>query len=654
MTQNTVPTAFVFDGFRLDLARRRLTDAGGRVLQLSARAYDVLVYLVENRARVVGKDELMGAVWARVVVEENNLTQAIYNIRKALGDSRESPRFIVTVAGRGYQFIADARPEAGDLGAAAMTATDAAPSAATAQPMHEPVSMDASANDAASVPAKPAAPASTPPPPRHSRRWLLAAGGAALAGLAGAAYWLGRPTRRSGLPPTVAVLPFKPLVEAAGNDAVELGITESLINRLSELPDVVVSPLSSVRRFSGQGTDAREAGRTLRVAAVLEGHVQVEQDRLRLTARLIDVSEGRSLWAGSFNEHLDDFFSVQESLSNQIVQALSLELSEAQRDRLGRRDTADAEAWQLYLNGRYHWDRKTEDGFLRSIEFYEAAAARDPKFALPYAGLADAYAVLGVFDLRPPDSVFPRARAAAQRAIELDPQLGEAHASLGHVATQYDRDWREGERLYRHALELRPTYAQAVMWLANNHLMRGRLPEALAEARQAQLLEPMSLTFAANVGLVLGYAGRLGPALVQLQDLAEAAPQAPVVRHHLARLHIFRGEPVEAIRLLEGFKAPAPGSLSNLGRAYALAGRADDARAEAARLQQLAQQGFGVGYDMALIYAALGERERTLAALESALTDHSQMIGFINADPGFDSLREEPRFRAVVARLGLG
>ena len=628
--QDITPSAYIFEGFRLDLARRRLADPDGRTLPLPARAYDVLAYLVEHRARVVSKDELMRTVWSRVVVEENNLNQAIYNIRKVLGDSRDTPRFIVTIAGRGYQFIADTRPDIGDVTAAPMPAAEVRASAIEAAPT--PVAV----------------------PAQLSRRWLLAAGGAAIAGLAGAAYWLGRPARTNGLPSSMAVLPFKPLVDSAANEAIELGITESMINRLSELPGIVVSPLSSVRRFSGQNVDAREAGRTLRVAAVLDGHVQVDQDRLRLTARLIDVNDGRSLWAGSFNERLDDFFSVQQSLANQVVQALSLELSDAQRVRLARRDTADAEAWQLYLNGRYHWDRKTEDGFLRAIEFYEAAAARDPQFALPHAGLADAYAVLGVFNLRPPAAVFPLSRAAAKRAVELDGQLSEAHASLGHVATQFDRDWREGERLYRHALGLRPNYGQAVMWLANNHLMQGRIPEALAEARQAQLLEPMSLTFAANVGMVLSYAGRLDAALGQLAGLVEATPESPVARHHLARVHVFRGEPDEAIRLLEGFAARAPGGLANLGRAYALAGRTDDARAEIARLQGLGAQGFGVGYEIALIYATLGERESALAALETALTDHSQMVGFINVDPGFALLRDEPRFRDVIDKLGLG
>ena len=645
--QTNTPTAYVFEGFRLDLARRRLSDREGRVLSLSARAYDVLVHLVEHRARVVSKDELLRTVWSRVVVEENNLNQAIYNLRKALGDSRETPRFIVTVAGRGYQFIAATHVD--DDQAAIEQSIPEPPSPGPREP--PPVSSELP--PVAPIATEPLAPPpQAPPPARRSRRWLFVAGGAALAGIAGA-FWLRVPRRETGMPSSVAVLPFMPLLATEANEAFELGITESLINRLSELPGIVVSPLSSVRRHAGPGVDPLEAGRTLRVAAVLEGHVQVDKDRLRLTARLLDVRDGRSLWSGRFNERLDDFFSVQESLANQVVQALSLDLSEEQRDRLARRETADPEAWQLYLNGRYHWDRKTEDGFLRSIEFYEAAARRDPSFALPYAGLADALAVLGVFNMRPPESVFPQSRAAAQRAVELDDRLAEAHAALGHIATQFDRDWRKGEQLYRFALGLRPAYAQAVMWLANNHLMQGRVTESLAEARQAQLLEPMSLTFAANVGMVLSYAGRLDTAYEQLAGLVEAAPQSSVARHHLARLHIFRGEAAEAIRLLEGFQARAPGGQSNLGRAYALAGRTADTLAEINKLEALGLEGFGVGYDIALIRAALGEREPALAALERALGDHSQMVGFINVDPGFDAIRDEPRFRTVVEHLRL-
>lgn len=263
-------------------------------------------------------------------------------------------------------------------------------------------------------------------------------------------------------------------------------------------------------------------------------------------------------------------------------------------------------------------------------------------------------AVLGVFDMRPPLEVFPKARAAAKRAIELDDGLAEAHASLGHVAVQFDRDWQTGDRQYRTALELRPSYAQAVMWLANSALMQGRLPEALAGARQAQLLEPMSLTYAASVGMVLGFIGRYDAACQQLAGLHEAAPGSALVRHHLARVQILRGQPAEAIRLIENFTARAPHGLANLGWAYAAAGRIDEARARLAWLQGLGREGFGVGYHLALVHAALGEREAALAALERGLVDYSQSIHFAGVDPALESYRDEPRFRAVLGRLGLG
>ena len=637
--EKTAPTVFVFEGYRLDLGRRRLADPAGGTLPLSGRAYDVLAYLVENRARVVDKDEIMRAVWPRVIVEENNLNQAIYNLRKALGDSRESPRFIVTVAGRGYQFIADVRPADSD---AAPVSPTPPPGEVAVVAAPESKSMD-----------EPPAPAhlATPAAASVSRRWLLAA--AAATGLAGTAWLLRERAGRRGLPSSVAVLPFKPLLESDANAAVEFGITESLINRLGALPGVVVPPLSSVRRFSGTETDPLQAARELGVAAVLDGHLQIDRDRLRVTARLLEVSTGRALWSGRFNEPLDDFFVVQESLAEQVVRALALELSTEQRDRLARRDTDDPEAWQLFLNGRYQNSLRTEESLKRALEFYEAAARRDPEFALPHAAMADVLCVQGVFGLRQPQTVFPRAALAAQRAIELDEGLAEAHAALGHIQLQYHRNWREGERLYRHSLALRPEQALGQLLLANCLMMQGRTEEALAEGRRAQSIEPADATYAANLGMLLMLARRYDLAYAQLADLSGTSPNLPLVRHHLARLHLLRGEPEESIRLLEGFGGRAPGSFSNLGRAYALAGRVDDARGELARLRTLGTEGFGVGFDSALIHAALGERDAALSALEAGLGDHSQLQLYLNVEPGFDGLRDEPRFRAVSRQLGL-
>jgi DNA-binding winged helix-turn-helix (wHTH) protein/TolB-like protein/Flp pilus assembly protein TadD len=629
---------------------------------MSSRAYDVLVYLIDNRVRVVSKDDLLKAVWPRVVVEENNLTQAISALRRALGDMRDASRFIITVPGRGYRFVGDVKVD---------TEESAAPLAAISAPQivaPMPVEPAVVAAHRAAIDNVPAAPETTvevvlegsaamPPPeqPVHSRRWLLAGlGGVALAAAVGGILWSRRSAQTVRMPRSIAVLPFKPLVEQAPDQAMELGMAETLINRLSNLPDVAVTPLSSVRRYAGSEQDPLAAGRDLDVAAVIEGHVQFQPDRVRLTARLLDVQTGAALWSGSFDEKPDDYFALQDSLARQIVDALSVELSEEDRQQLTQHYTESVEAWQLYLNGRFHWDRRNEEGLRKAIEYYEAAERVDPRFALPAAGLADAWAVLGVFGIRPPGEAFPPARVAAERAISLDSRLAEAQAALGHILVQQLRDWEGGERQYRHALKLKPTYAQGVMWLGNNHAFQGRLPEALVEAQLAQSLEPMSVAFAANVGLIRYFMRDYDAALAQLAGLVEAAPQALLARNHLARVYCARGEAGKAVQLLEGHPGPVPGSFSNLGRAYALDGQVDAARREIARAEDLGKRGFGVGFDLAIVHAALGEREPALAALERGEHDMSQMIGFLNSEPGLDSIRNEPRFRAVSQRLRLG
>jgi DNA-binding winged helix-turn-helix (wHTH) protein/TolB-like protein len=632
--------AYRFDRFRVDLVKHHVTGPDGAVLPIASRAYEALLYLVENRARVVTKDDLLKAVWPRAVVEENNLNQAISALRRALGDTRGAPRIIATVPGRGYRFVAEVQLE---------TERESPP--ATGLP---DITERAPANEPAAAISQHLSPSRTIP--SASRRRLLAAmGGTATAVAAvGIGWWMRRSPSTSRLPQSIAVLPFKPLLDQPGDEAIELGITETLINRLSVLPGVAVTPLSSVRRFGAVGQDPLAAGRGLGVAAVIEGHVQFRQGKIRLTARLLDVGDGSALWAGRFDEGSGDVFAVQDSLARQVVAALSVDLSEEARQRLTRHDTDDVEAWQLYLNGRYQWNRKTADGFSRAIQYYEAAQQRDPRFALPAAGLADAWAVFGVFGILPPGVAFPRARQAALRAIALDDQLAEAQAALGHVTVQQSRDWKGGERLYRLALVLKPTYAQAVMWLANNHAYQNRIPEALAEAQQAQSLEPMSFTFAANVGLIQTLARNYDAALAQLVGLVEAAPEAVLVRNHLARVYCLRGEPRKALQVLDGYPQPVPGSFSNLGRAYALDGQVDAAQRQVERVEALGKSGFGVGYDLALIHAALGNSAAALAALERGVHDLSQTIGFLNCDPGLDSIRDDARFRAVSRQLGLG
>ena len=632
-----------FGQFRVDLLRQELIGPDGAVAGLSARAYDVLIYLLENRDRVVSKNELMKAVWPRSVVEENNLNQAVTILRRALGDRRDSPQFVRTIAGRGYRFVGEVSEESGPETTAASSA---------------PETTEANAGELAAAPPSPLAMPSplTAEPPDAPRRRLLLGLGAAVVAAGGVAWWLrSRGTQEATGPlRSLAVLPFRPLVEESTDPALEIGMADTLITRLSAVPGLVVRPLSSVRAYAADDQDPLHVGRELDVEAVLEGHVLVRSNRVRVTARLLEISDGTALWSGSFEEPLDQFFAAQDALAGQVISALQIEMTDRDRLRLLDHPTDNVEAWQLYLNGRHRWERKSPEAIYRAIEYYEAAEKLDPAFALAAVGQADAWAVLGVYHVLPTAEAFGRAGAAAERALAIAPELPEALAAMGHVLVQGRRDWQGGERLYRRALKAKPRFAQAHMWLGNDCAFQGRLSEALAGARRAQELEPLSLTFAANVGLILFVIRDYASAMAQLTPLVEAAPEFALARNHLARVLLASGSPEKAIAVLGGTSSPAPGGLATLGRAYAATGQRELAGAEIRRLEERGVRGIGVSYDLALIHMALGDRERALDAVEGAVRDGSQGISFMNLEPAFDPIRNDPRFRAVSRAVGLG
>jgi DNA-binding winged helix-turn-helix (wHTH) protein/TolB-like protein len=633
---------FRFADFTLDLARRRLIGKGQENLPLTGRAFDVLAYLLVNRERMVGKRELMDAVWPQAVVEENNLTQAISTLRRVLGDSRETPQFIATIAGRGYQFVEQARP-----------VSDALPEAPTSPPVVDPPAV----TQAETVPASP--PVATPPPAvpevaAVSRRGVLAGLGAAAAAAVAGGAWLLRPqTPPRGLPASIAVLPFKPLLGNDGNAAIEIGVAELLINRLSNLPGMVVKPLSSVRRFAAAEQDPLQAGRELGVVAVVDGYVQIEQDHVRLTARLLEVASGASLWAGDYTEPLGDFFEVQDALVTQLVNALAPDLPADARRRLTAHSTVDPDAWQLYANGRYHLDRRDPDSLLRARDYFEAAIARDPRFALAITGLSEAWAMAGTFALTTPAVAFEQARHAANRALEIDPQLPQALVALGHVKTQLDHDWEGARRLYRRALGLAPNAAWTHSFLALNVVQSGRAETAIEAIGRAQALEPAAIGIMAVSGFIRYHARQFDVSRRQLEAVLQSTPTAVLPRQFLARTLLALGDAQGVIGLLEGRNDTAPGSYSSLARAYAMVGNAAGMRAEIERVEREGARGFGVGFDLALVHLATGAKDRALESLERAVGDHSQMIGYINVEPALDPLRNEPRVREIARRVGL-
>ena len=629
--------------FRLETPKRRLLAPDGSAIALPGRAYDILAHLVEHRDRVVGKDELIKVAWPQTIVEDNNLNQAIAALRRALGDSRDAPRFIVTVPGRGYQFIgdvdalADAPVPAVDPAAVAGATTERTDAGTKQLPIAQ------ESNDVRRTEAE-----------APGRRRLVV-GGLAIAAAAatGFAYWWGSARPANKLPQSIAVLPFRPLLPEERNPALELGVTELLINRLSRLPGIVVLPLSSVMRYATPGTDALEAGRKLDVDAVVEGHVHVQQERVRLTARLVAVGGGESLWANAYTERLGELLAVQESLAMQIADALTTQLSGATRANVVASETTSVEAWQLYSNGRYQVELRDANGLRRAIDFFAAALERDPRFASASAALSDAHTLTAVFSIEPPAKAFRAARAAALRALELSPDLAQAHMAMGHVATNFEFDLEAGRRHYLRAIEIDPRYARALAQLALNRTQAGDLAAARDAIRHAQSLEPTSLPFLGISGFIRHFERAFDDAEKELARIVATAPQAWFPRQFLAHTMLARGKGTEVLRLLDGRNEPGPTSLSNLGRALAQAGRAQEARQELARLDRLGRDGFGVGFAQALIHVDLGERDPALAALERGVTDLSQMQMYLNVEPALDGLRADPRFQALRRKLRL-
>jgi TolB-like protein len=468
--------------------------------------------------------------------------------------------------------------------------------------------------------------------------------------------WQGQEARRAAdaAPATLAVLPFKPIVASSRDEALEFGMTDTLIARLSGVADVVVRPLSSVRRYAALEQDPLAAGRELGVESVLDGSVQKDSDRLRVTARLLRVADGRQLWSDRFEESYVDIFAVQDSIADRVSSALALKLSAADKERISRRATNDPVAYDAFLNGRYYWNRRASPADLgRAIEFYSRAVARDPRFALAYSGLADVLAVQAVFGVRAPYDVYPKALQAAERALEIDPDLAEAHATRGHIRLNYRHDWNGALDDYDEAIRHDARYAMAHMWRGFWLLFVGRGEEGLAELQAARDLEPDSLALAVNHARGLYWMRRYDAAEAQLARVLEIDPGNGLARAILVSVRTQRGRYDEALAMLSKDAANAPGSRALQGVALALAGRKAEARAELQRLTDLARQQYVSAYDLASISAALGDADGAFAWLDHAVVERSSLLSTLRVDPVMDGLRADPRYLDFENKIGM-
>ena len=465
-----------------------------------------------------------------------------------------------------------------------------------------------------------------------------------------------RPQRVSKIVDSLAVLPFENASGDPEHEYLSDGITGSLINILATVPKLRVMAQSTVLRYKGQKLDPQAIGRELRVRAVLTGRIMQSGGSLRIGAELVDVATGSQLWGAQYNRKPGDIFAVQDEISDEISGKLRLQLTRAEKKRLTRHHTENAEAYRLYLKGRHHWNRWTEEGFNKAIEYFQEAAEKDPSYALAYTGLADTYVLLGWNSYQPPNEAFTEGKAAAMTALQLDPDLAEAHTPLAAVLWLHDWHWGEAQTEFKRSLELCPTYPTANHWYAEYVMTMGRHAEAIAKMKNGQDLDPLSLIINVAVGWALYFGRRYDEAIEQLQRTIELEPNYPVTYWILGLLFRKMGRYEPAIR--EGEKAVKLSGGSPLMRAalahtLAAAGRTKEAVQTLDVLTQLAKQKYVAPYFLAGIHVGLGENDRAIEYLEKSYEERSHWLIYLHIDPSMDGLRNNPRFQDLSQRVGL-
>ena len=470
---------------------------------------------------------------------------------------------------------------------------------------------------------------------------------------------LATPARKRASRGVINSLAVLPLVNVSPDAEMEYfsdGITESIINALTQLPKLRVVPRSTVFRYKSPNIDPQQVGRELGVRAVLTGRVLHFGERLVVNAELIDVANESQLWGEQYNRKPADIFEVQEEISKEISQKLLSKLSGEDRKRLTKRHTHDTEAYGHYLKGRFYWNKRTEEGFRKGIEHFHQAIEVDPNYALAYAGLADSYILLVFYAAQNPREAMAKAKAAAVTALKLDDSLAEAHTSLAYIHYVYDWNWPAAEKEFKKSIKLNPKYATAHHWYAFRLAAAGRHEDAIAEMKLARELDPLALIINTEVGWAYYFARQYDKAIEQYQKSLEMDPGFGVAHMFMGTAYVQQGRYAEGIaELLKAIELSGGGVGMNglLGHAY---GRAGDKEAALKMIAELTQQPAGKyvsPYNLALIHAGLDETDATLELLDEACEHRSLFLAWLNVEPMFDSVRSDPRFGELLKRIGL-
>jgi DNA-binding winged helix-turn-helix (wHTH) protein/tetratricopeptide (TPR) repeat protein len=609
-----------------------LTDAE-RTSHVEPRAMQVLVCLAEHAGEVISKERLIRAVWADTFVGEDVLTRTISQLRKAFGDDAKEQRFIQTIPKGGYRLLVPV--------------------------VYEPVKQETNLQGKVALTAAPKA--------SHRRWWssgrVLVTCVIAVGTVAAALYaWTFNQPKQpeAATIKSIAVLPFKPLVADNGDEALELGMADTVILKLSNLRDIIVRPLSSVRKYTALDRDPIAAGRELGVDAVVDASIQTAGKRVRMSWRLLRVIDGATLWSDKCDEqHCANLFEMQDAIAEKVAGSLILQLGGVDRELLAKRYTDNAEAFRLYSRGRYLFNQWTRESMKKSLEYYQQAMEKDRNYALAYSGMADAYNQLGTG---------PKAREAALKALEIDEKLAEAHAALGKIRFIYDWDLSGAEKELKRAIELDPNLAEAHSAFGVYLSIVGRLEEAVAEAGRGQELDPFSQFANFRFAMRLYDARHYDEAIEQFRRGLEIDPNFGSGHRSLARVFLLKGMDDEAVTEFEAAERLSGGNpelRAARAKAYKASGMKGYLHTCLEQMKEAAKQrlhahlslvfdsGAPSALDFAGIYTFLGEKDQALEWLRRAYEEHDNNLIYIKADPMYDGMRGDPRFTDLLRRLGL-
>ena len=489
----------------------------------------------------------------------------------------------------------------------------------------------------------------------HRRPWptVLWAGGLALAAvlvLALSLYWL---LGRGREIDSIAVLPFVNVGADPDTEYLSDGITESLINSLSQLPKLRVLARTTVFRYKGQEVDAQKIGKDFRVRAVLLGRLVKRGDNLAVSAELVDTLENSQIWGEHYNRKLADILVLQEEIARDISDKLRLRLTGEQKLRLAKHPTENNEAYHLYMRGRYHWNKRAPNELKKSAQFFQQAIERDPAFALAYAGLADSYNMMGSYSVLPVLEAFPKAKAAAEKALQMDETLAEAHTSLAWGKYVFAWDWQGAEAGFKRAIQLNPNYPTGHHWYADYLTAMGRHDEALAEIYRACELDPLSVIINRDVAWHYFYARKYDQAIDQLRKTLDMDPNFTPAITLLGRAYIQKGLASQAVAELEKVALSAGSYKTVLGQAYAAAGRKAEARRILAEMRSASGESQTSGYETAILQVVLGEKEAAFVTLQRGIDLRQGGLVNLKVEPRLDPLRSDPRFQILLLRVGL-